>query len=98
MYYKWMHEYRFSYYSSIIGSYGKITYGDKIICRFDHDVTTLFAMLSIKVNLISVPRRTHNNNNQMKNIILSITFCYAGLLYGQQKYYPIQAVPFTQVK
>ncbi|MEO6549247.1 MAG: glycoside hydrolase family 127 protein [Ferruginibacter sp.] len=35
----------------------------------------------------------------MKQIILSIVICSSSILYGQQKKdYPIQAVPFTQVK
>lgn len=34
----------------------------------------------------------------MKQIILCLAICTTSFLYGQQKDYPIQAVPFTQVK
>ncbi|MCW3091793.1 MAG: glycoside hydrolase family protein [Ferruginibacter sp.] len=34
----------------------------------------------------------------MKRIILALIICSSSFLYGQQKDYPIQAVPFTQVK
>lgn len=34
----------------------------------------------------------------MKGIILSLIICVSSSLYAQQKDYPIQAVPFTQVK
>ena len=34
----------------------------------------------------------------MKRIILSVVICCSSMLYAQQKDYPIQGVPFTQVK
>ncbi|MEO5893701.1 MAG: glycoside hydrolase family 127 protein [Ferruginibacter sp.] len=34
----------------------------------------------------------------MKKIILAIALCSSSFIYGQQKDYPIQSVPFTQVK
>ena len=34
----------------------------------------------------------------MKQIIFTLAICASSFLYGQQKDYPIQAVPFTQVK
>ena len=34
----------------------------------------------------------------MKRIILSLIICSSSFLYGQQKDYPVQSVPFTQVK